>query len=91
MKQLTNNIQWDESKAYEEQSNDCKNFVQNVIQTYDKVSEKEAIPMSDLYRITKAIYTLSNDVKITETYTYSNPVINAGWNELKSHKIECNG
>lgn len=89
MIQLTDNIQWDESKSYKEQSNECKNFVQNVILTYDKVTTKESITMSELFRVLTATYKLSNGVNIVESFTYANSADDAGWAEIETYKIEC--
>ena len=88
MIQLIDSLSWDESTDFERQSNEVKNFVQNVIQTYDKITEKEAIPASPFCRVLKAIYE-GVTFKIVEKFEYMEPANSAGWRLLKCIKIEC--
>lgn len=89
MIQLTNNVYWDEEKEYNEQSNDCKAFIQNVIFNYSRESVLESIPNSNYSRVLEFVYTLDNSVKIKEVFTYKNSVSSSGWAELLNKKIEC--
>lgn len=88
MIQLTDTLFWDESLIYDKQSNEVKNFIQNVIDTYDKATTKEAIPNSSLNRILTATY---EDIsfKIIERFEYIYNSNSDSWSALKSHKIEC--
>ena len=88
MIQLTNTLYWDENTDFDGQSNEVKNFVQNVIQTYDKVTEREAIPASPFYRVLKAAYT-GLTFEIVEKFEYMEPTNSAGWAAVKNYKIEC--
>ena len=88
MIQLTESIFWDESTDFDGQSNEVKNFVQNIIQTYDKTTEKEAIPDSPFFRVLKAAYA-GSAFEIVETFKYMEPVNSAGWAAVETYKIEC--
>ena len=88
MIQLTNTLFWDDSLTYDNQKNEVKNFIQNVIDTYDRVTTKEAIPNSSLYRPKSIRYELDN-VTIIELYSYRNPVLSDGWADVLTHKIDC--
>ena len=90
MIQLTDTLQWDESTGYEGQSNEVKNFIQNVIASYDRTSEKEPIPNSSLFRALSYSYDVGNAV-IKQSFEYMEPASGAGWAAVKSEKIECYG
>lgn len=90
MIQLTNTLQWDETIGYEGQSNEVKNFIQNVIASYDRTSEKEPIPNSSLFRPLSYSYELENAV-VKQSFEYAEPASGAGWAAVKSEKIECYG
>lgn len=90
MIQLTDTLQWDELAGYEGQSNEVKNFIQNVIASYDRTSEKEPIPNSSLFRALSYSYDVGNAV-IKQSFEYMEPASGAGWAAVKSEKIECYG
>lgn len=88
MIQLTDSLSWDESTDFDRQSNEVKNFVQNVIQTYDKVTEKEAIPASPFFRVLKATYA-GLTFEVVEKFEYIDSANSAGWAAIETYKIEC--
>lgn len=88
MIQLTDTLFWDESLTYDEQSNEVKSFVQNVINTYNTTTTKQPISNSHFNRKLSATYEGAT-FRIVEDFKYKNDVKNAGWLELKSYKITC--
>ena len=90
MIQLTETLQWDESIGYEGQSNEVKNFIQNVIASYDRTSEKEAIPNSSLFRPLTYSYDVGVAI-IKQSFEYVESASGAGWAAVKTEKIECYG
>lgn len=90
MIQLTDTLQWDETVGYEGQSNEVKNFIQNVIASYDRTSEKEPIPNGSLFRPISYSYELA-DAVINQSFEYAEPASGAGWAAVKSENIECYG
>lgn len=88
MIKLTETLFWDESVNYEGQSNEVKNFVQNIISSYDKTTEKEPIPNSPFFRVLKARYAGAG-FEVVETFDYQETASMAGWSAVKNHKIEC--
>lgn len=88
MIKLTETLSWDDSVNYEDQSNEVKNFVQNVISSYDKATDKEAIPNSPFFRVLKAMY---NGVgfQIVEIFEYQETANASGWAAVKNYKIDC--
>jgi hypothetical protein len=90
MIQLAENITWDKSLPFEQQSGEVINFVNNVISSYDRTTIKEAIPNSQLFRPLSYNYELENAI-IKQSFDYVEPVNGAGWAAVELEKIECYG
>jgi hypothetical protein len=90
MIQLNKSLMWDDTTNFEGQSNEVKNFIQNVIASYDRTSIKEPIPNSSLFRPLSYLYEVENAI-VKQSFEYVEPVNSAGWASVKSEKIECYG
>lgn len=84
---LTDTIQWDENLEYESQSNECKDYIQNVINNSTRTVEFEDIPMSSRKRKTMAYFTAESGAVICEETKYKNDKSDAGWAEIIKIKI----
>lgn len=91
MIQLTDTLYWDESLLFNEQSNEVKNYVSNLIENTNRVVESEDIPRSNHKRKTKCEYICQSGAIIAEIFKYKNKSVDSGWLEIKTHTIECYG